>query len=126
MSGNGVAATIGGVSGVATGPTLDQKIAGERLELAAGGAWTVEHAHALEPLVEAASGGGQSVRRVSIDMGRVDRLDTFGAWLIERLMRAWRSAGLEASVVGLADDYRGLLQEIHNVNRAGPAASQER
>jgi phospholipid/cholesterol/gamma-HCH transport system permease protein len=107
---------------VAAEPTLDAKLAGGRLELAAIGSWTVEHAHALEPLVQAASDRRQKVSRVSIDMGRVDRLDTFGAWLIERLVRAWRSAGLEASVVGLADHYRGLLTEVKNVNRAPPAA----
>jgi len=106
-------------------PTLDNRLAGERLELAAVGSWTVEHARTLEPLVQAASKRRQKVTRVSIDMGRVERLDTFGAWLVERLLRAWRSAGLEADVVGLADNYRGLLQEVQNVNREpyGPRPS---
>jgi len=103
-------------------PTLDKAVSGERLEFAATGSWTVEHAHALEPLIQAASDQRQKVNRVSIDMGRVDRLDTFGAWLVERLVRAWRSAGLEASVTGLAERYRGLLQEVQNVNREAPTA----
>jgi phospholipid/cholesterol/gamma-HCH transport system permease protein len=103
-------------------PTLDRSLSGERLVLAATGSWTVEHAHALEPLIRAASDRRQKVSRVSIDMGRVDRLDTFGAWLIERLMRAWRSAGLEPTVVGVADHYRGLLGEVQNVNRTPPPA----
>jgi len=107
-------------------PTLAARQAGERLELAASGAWTVEHAQALEPLVEAASGRRQKVSRVAIDMGRVDRLDTFGAWLIERLVRAWRAAGLEATVVGLADHYRGLLSEVKNVNREPPPPARRR
>src|SRR2546428_566099 len=99
-------------------------MSGERLELAARGAWTVEHASALEPLVDAASARRHKVSRVSIDMGRIDRLDTFGAWLVERLLRAWRSAGLEATVVGLGDQYRGLLQHVQHVNRhESPAGS---
>src|SRR5215467_3911420 len=107
-------------------PTLAARQADGRLELAASGAWTVEHAQALEPLVEAASGRRQKVSRVAIDMGRVDRLDTFGAWLVERLLRAWQSAGLEATVAGLPEHYGGLLREVHNVNRHPPAASSSR
>jgi len=98
-------------------------MAGERLELAATGSWTVEHARALEPLVDAASRRRSAVARVRIDMGRVDRLDTFGAWLVERLMRAWQSAGLEATVAGLPEHYGGLLREVRNVNRHPPAAA---
>jgi phospholipid/cholesterol/gamma-HCH transport system permease protein len=104
-------------------PTLQGTMSGERLDLAAAGAWTVEHASALEPLVDAASRSRQKVSRVLIDMGRIERLDTFGAWLVERLLRAWRGAGLEATVVGLADQYRGLLQEVQQVNRLAPAAA---
>jgi phospholipid/cholesterol/gamma-HCH transport system permease protein len=107
-------------------PTLIERQAGERLELAAAGSWTVEHAHALEPLVQAASGRTQKASRVAIDLARVERLDTFGAWLIERLVRAWQGAGREASVVGLAERHRGLLQEVHSVNRTKPAASPRR
>ncbi|MEX0841702.1 MAG: ABC transporter permease, partial [Xanthobacteraceae bacterium] len=50
----------------------------------------------------------------------VKRLDTFGAWLIERLARGWNARGIETRVVGLPDDYRGLIQEIHGVNLKPP------
>jgi phospholipid/cholesterol/gamma-HCH transport system permease protein len=101
---------------VTAAPTLTGTTSGERLELAAAGAWTVEHAHALERLVDAVGAKPANVRRVSIDLNRVERLDTFGAWLVERLARVWRNAGREASVVGLADHYRGLLDEVSHVN----------
>jgi len=101
-------------------PTLDASLAGARLDLAAAGPWTVEHARALEPLVEAASAKRRNGTSVRIDLGRVERLDTFGAWLIERLARAWRGAGLEATIVGLPERYRGLLQEVRSVNHTAP------
>ena len=101
-------------------PTLDERLSGERLELAAAGTWTVEHARELEPLVEAASGQRLKGRFVRIDMGSVDRLDTFGAWLIERLLRTWHRRGAQATIEGLPDHYRGLLKEVHNVNLAPP------
>jgi len=101
-------------------PTLDERRSGERLVLAATGAWTVEHASELEPLIDAASGTRLKGRLVRIDMGRVDRLDTFGAWLIERLLRAWHKRGAEATIEGLPDHYRGLLTEVHHVNLTTP------
>ena len=101
-------------------PTLDANCPASASSRRAAGAWTVEHAQALEPLVEAASGGGKKVTRVAIGMGRIERQETFGAWLLEGLVRAWRSDGLEASVGGVAEHYRGLINEVKNVNREPP------
>ena len=55
---------------------------GERLRLAGAGAWVAENVHSLEAQVNAATRGGDAIKRVVIDMARVDRLDTFGAWLL--------------------------------------------
>jgi phospholipid/cholesterol/gamma-HCH transport system permease protein len=115
-----MSATTSAIRPVAAAPTLATAVAGERLTLAAAGAWTVEHAGALERLVEDAGRERHKVPRVAIDLAGVERLDTFGAWLIERLARALRSAGREAAIVGLADHYRGLLGEVSAVNRAPP------
>ena len=107
-------------------PALDRRLNGERLELSAAGPWTVDHASALETLVDDASDQHEPMRRVTIDIARVERLDTYGAWLIERLARTWQGAGLEASVVGVSDRHRGLLQEVHGVNREPATAPARR
>ena len=60
---------------------------GDRLQLAAAGSWTADHAGDLEGLVEGAVAQAKSVRNVVIDMARVERFDTYGAWLLERLVR---------------------------------------
>ena len=39
------------------------------------------------------AGDGPQAKSVSIDMAGVREFDTFGAWLLERLTRAWTSAG---------------------------------
>ena len=93
---------------------------GEWVEFAAAGIWTAEHAHDLEPLIEQAEHGRLSVRAVGIDMSRVERIDTFGAWLLERLVRAFRAAGCQIKVVGLSDRYDGLIDELHHVNLQPP------
>ncbi len=67
------------------GVLLEGTAEGERLRLAGAGAWVAENAHSLEAQVNAATQGGGTIKRVIIDMTRVDRLDTFGAWLLERL-----------------------------------------
>ena len=98
-------------------PMLISAMTGQRLTLAATGSWTAEHAYELEPLLEAVAERRLTAGGVSIDMSRIERLDTFWAWLVERLLRAWRTAGYEADVIGLGDHYRALLEEAHNVNR---------
>ena len=99
---------------------------GDRLALAATGSWTAEYAGALEPLVNAATRPNSPVRRVAIDTAQIDRLDSFGAWLLERALRAWRNQGCEASLVGLRDDYRGLFDKIHTGTQQLPPAPPKR
>ena len=95
---------------------LDSRAEGDRLELAGAGAWTAQHAPALEALIEAHTRGHDAIRRVTIDMARVERLDTFGAWLLERLARGWKARGCDIKIVGLRADYQGLMDELRGVN----------
>ncbi len=99
-------------------PLLRSTIRGEQLELAGAGAWTADHAGALEALVESVGCQRASVRAVAIDMAQVERLDTFGAWLLERMVRFWTDGGADARIQGLPEHYRGLIEEVHQANRA--------
>jgi phospholipid/cholesterol/gamma-HCH transport system permease protein len=101
---------------------LTSELKGERLELAAGGSWTAAHASELETLVDSVASEASQASNVSIDMAGVREFDTFGAWLLERLTRAWTSAGREPVIVGLPQHDRGLLAEMHGVNREPPRA----
>ena len=95
------------------GTLISGQSRGERLDLAAAGSWTAEHARTLEPLVDAATRTNSPVRKVAIDVARIDRLDTFGAWLLERALRTWSSQGCETRLIGLRDNYRGLFEKVH-------------
>ena len=107
---------------------LTSQLKGDRLELAAGGSWTASHASELETLVDRAAGEAAQAKSVSIDMAGVHEFDTFGAWLLERLTRAWSAAGREPVIIGLPPHDRGLLEEMHGVNRepAKPQAQDNR
>jgi phospholipid/cholesterol/gamma-HCH transport system permease protein len=105
-------------------PTLNRLGVGRRLELAAGGSWTANYARELEPLIETHTKAAAGGAGMSIDMRGVIEFDTFGAWLLERLVRAWSGGEGRAEITGLADHYRGLLDEVHQANRVAqtPAA----
>jgi phospholipid/cholesterol/gamma-HCH transport system permease protein len=114
----GRARTRIGVRGVfvSGGPELNSAVDGERLVLAAVGPWIAGHADALEPMLDDVVEKAATVRSVQIDMSGVDRLDTFGAWLLERLRRSLATDGREAVMVGVSDDRRGLIEDLQKVN----------
>ena len=104
---------------------LSQKLVGDRLELTASGSWTAPYAGELETEIDRLTGSpssGKSSRAtdVSIDMAGVSELDTFGAWLLERLTRQWTASGRQAVVVGLPQHSADLVEEMHGVNREAP------
>jgi phospholipid/cholesterol/gamma-HCH transport system permease protein len=110
-------------------PMLTSTVTDERLQFAAAGPWTAAHAGDLERLVEEAAhvdtGAprvGAGTPEVAIDMAGVDELDTLGAWLLERLSRSPVLAGKEARFTGLRPHHRGLIEDMHRVNRQAPAA----
>ena len=94
---------------------LEGAAKGEQLMLAGAGAWIAENASRLEAQIAAAAKRDGAVKRVDIDMAAVDQLDTFGAWLLERLTRDFTARGCATRVTGLKDDYRALIEEIHGV-----------
>ncbi|MGD0025378.1 MAG: ABC transporter permease [Xanthobacteraceae bacterium] len=88
------------------------------MALAATGAWTAERAAELEKIVDAAAGRYEDARSVDIDLEKLERLDTFGAWLIERLKRALTAQGSTTRIINLSDSDRGLIDEVRLVNRS--------
>ncbi|MGF1619306.1 MAG: ABC transporter permease [Rhodomicrobiaceae bacterium] len=99
-------------------PVLSSVVNGERLELTAGGSWTAHHAAQLELMIDEHATSSGTLRSMSINMAGVREFDTFGAWLLERLVRAWQGDGQKADITGLDENYRGLLGEMHVANRS--------
>ena len=91
---------------------------GDHVALAVSGAWTVERAAELERLIEDASRRHAGARSIDIDLKGLDRLDTFGAWLIERLKRSFVTRGSAARITGLSASDRALMAELRIVNQA--------
>ena len=88
------------------------KAEGERLRLAASGDWIALNAEWLEAEIGRVVGSNAAAKRVEIDMSVVERLDTFGAWLLQRLVRDFAARGADTKITGLKDDYRQLVDEL--------------
>ncbi|HEY2527422.1 MAG TPA: MlaE family lipid ABC transporter permease subunit [Xanthobacteraceae bacterium] len=95
---------------------------GERLGLVATGAWTAERAAELEKMVDDTARRYGAARIVDIDLAKLERLDTFGAWLIERLSRAFAAQGSSTRFIGLSDADRALIDQVGGANRAADEA----
>jgi phospholipid/cholesterol/gamma-HCH transport system permease protein len=99
---------------------LNGQIVDDRLVLAAGGAWTAANARELERLVDGAR--ATPAGTLSLDMHAIQALDSYGAWLVERLVRDVQARNRTAEITGLPERYQGLLGNLHDANRQAPPA----
>jgi phospholipid/cholesterol/gamma-HCH transport system permease protein len=96
-------------------PTLQRIGRGEKLALCAAGPWTASFAQLLEELVADAEKLTGSQPDIFIDASQLSKLDTFGAWLLERLRRSLMQDGTETNIDGLSANYLGLVEEVRRV-----------
>src|ERR1700731_1920582 len=114
-----------GVGIVKGDPTLERIAQGNGLALCATGSWTARFAPMLEQMVADAEKLTGSRPNIFIDVSQVSKLDTFGAWLIERLRRSLTAGGGEAKIAGLSANYSTLVDEVRLV-KAAPAIGPTR
>ena len=95
-----------------TAGSLLSETRGDSLSLSAAGVWTAEYARSLEPQVDAATRAKGATRFLAIDVAQVERIDTYGAWLIERTLRSWSGEGFDARLTGLPERHRGLFEKV--------------
>ncbi len=96
---------------------LKSTIDGRKLVLAAAGNWTATHAREIEPLVNAVLPDKSKVDQIDIDLARIGHIDTFGAWLVERLRRSATASGVKTAIVGLDTRFKILFDEIAASNK---------
>jgi|SRR3954471_19950084 phospholipid/cholesterol/gamma-HCH transport system permease protein len=87
------------------------------LELRPGGSWTAANVVALESLSAAVVPQLERSKSVTVDLAEVRELDTLGAWLIEKMSRRVASAGRRTKIIGVRENYAGLIEEVSQVNR---------
>ncbi len=87
--------------------TLDAAV---RLKLA--GSWTIDASGALERTGVALTAAAGAASLAIFDFRGVDRLDTAGAWLIDRSRRTLRTQGVETRVELLRPEFTILLDAL--------------
>ena len=105
-------------------PLLTATPSGDVLELRPGGSWTAANVATLETLSDGVTAQLDRSKTVKMDMAGVRELDTLGAWLLEKISRRAVRAGHRAEVIGVADNYAGLIEEVRQVNRRNPAPAR--
>jgi phospholipid/cholesterol/gamma-HCH transport system permease protein len=91
-----------------------------------GGSWIAANVALLEALSVSIAAQLDRSKTVRVDMTEVREIDTLGAWLLERMLRRARSGGHRAEMIGVADDYAGLIEEVRQVNRRNPVPAEPR
>jgi phospholipid/cholesterol/gamma-HCH transport system permease protein len=94
--------------------------------LIASGPWTAAQSASLERLLAALPSIEPQRRNVVIDISGIEHLDTLGAWLLERVIRGYQLQELKPTFVGVPEQFRGLLEKVHDVNRRPPIQRTEK
>ncbi|MGB5985458.1 MAG: MlaE family lipid ABC transporter permease subunit [Desulfobacterales bacterium] len=75
-----------------------------------GGPWTVTTAGELDRALTQLGWPAQG--SLTLDLGGIERLDTTGAWLIQRTQRKLQAQGLETVVAGLSAQHQRLFEQV--------------
>ena len=93
------------------GPEFSSQRMGDAVRLSLGGHWTVDASAAIEARADGLLAESAGARRVVLDLGRVARLDTAGAWLIDRARQTLDAKGVDAKIESIRPEYEILLRE---------------
>jgi phospholipid/cholesterol/gamma-HCH transport system permease protein len=75
------------------------------------GNWTTRRVAAIDPTVHQIE-KNKAIKSLHVDLAGVGRIDTAGAWLVERLLSATRSRGVQPEVTGASDAAAILLKAV--------------
>lgn len=85
------------------------------------GAWTAARARLVEEEAGTIAREAVGARRVVFELGGVERLDTLGAWVLDRTRHALDERGVATDMRGAKPEQRILLDEVATRNIQAPA-----
>jgi phospholipid/cholesterol/gamma-HCH transport system permease protein len=77
------------------------------------GDWTIEASRAIESGANQLVAVAGEAKRAVFDFGRIGRLDTAGAWLLDRARQTLAERGVATDLERLRPEYEILLKEAH-------------
>ena len=103
-------------------PSVTREIGADGLVLTLSGDWTVAHSAALEERADSLAEPAKPAVEAILDLSAVDRMDTAGAWAIDRARTELAESGVAADYRGARPEYAQLLKEAgyKPIERAKP------
>ena len=99
-------------SDVVREPQLTFDRIGDELRATLTGRWTADQAPAVERCVADLLSARGDERRIIFDLSQVERLDTLGAWVLDRTRHDLGAEGHSADFVGARAEHHILLNEV--------------
>jgi phospholipid/cholesterol/gamma-HCH transport system permease protein len=93
------------------GPTFSSERSGDAVRLKLSGHWTLDACAGIEQGAEALTAAARGSDRALLDLGDVQRLDTAGAWLLDRTRQELDSGGIKAEFEAIRPEFVILLKE---------------
>jgi phospholipid/cholesterol/gamma-HCH transport system permease protein len=84
----------------------------DRVRAWLSGRWTVEHAGAVERATVALAEAARQHSEIIVDLSSIERLDTLGAWVLDRTRHELGGEGVAAHFLGARSEHHILLNEI--------------
>ena len=103
-------------------PEFASETAGRSIRFRLSGSWTIDASAALESSATAMVASAEAAEDAIFDLGGVERLDTAGAWLVDRSRRTLVAKGVTTKVDRLKPEFRILLAEIEGRDALAPKA----
>ncbi len=108
-------------------PTLAASKDGDSTRLMLAGEWTTGTVGLIDGEMRDFE-RAQASQRLIIDLASVARIDTAGAWLVQRLVNAATAGGAQVAFAGLSTEAETLItavrESIHKTQTAGPTQGQ--
>jgi phospholipid/cholesterol/gamma-HCH transport system permease protein len=96
-----------------TAPAITSQRTAGGVRVALAGGWTVNAGSQLEKRANALLAAARGAREATIDLSQVDRMDTAGAWIIDRSRESLAAQGVAAQFAGVRPEHAVLLREAH-------------
>ena len=83
-------------------PSVTPKTGHDGVVLSLAGAWIIAAGRALETSAASLTSAARGARKAIIDLAGIERMDTAGAWVIDRARTETDRAGVQAAYRGRA------------------------
>jgi phospholipid/cholesterol/gamma-HCH transport system permease protein len=104
-------------------PEFSSEMLGTSVRFALSGSWTIGEAANLEKDAAAMVAAASKAEAAIFDFKAVERLDTAGAWLVDRSQRELAAMGVGSTLERLSPEFGILLDELRDREAAAPAAN---